>query len=121
MELPLVDPSETPVPPEEVRIRSVSVRPYSDRRRLGITLEVTPFQESPDIDVVAKNEQGDVIASASIIGAVANRLSLTLHLRIHPPSGRGRIWVALKYQDQGMVHEEEVTFMLTETKALGGV
>ncbi len=121
MELPLVESSETPVPPEEMRIRSVDVHPYSDGRRLRISLELTPFQVSPDIDVVAKDVHGDELASASIIGAIANHMSLTLHLRKELVSNQGHLQVVLKYQEQGTVDEEEVVFTLTDSEALGGV
>ena len=52
------DPSEIPLPPDEVRIRVLHADPYPDGQRVRIHLEVDPFQRRPNADVRITNAPG---------------------------------------------------------------
>ena len=105
MQLPFVESSESPVPPEEVRVRSVNVEPYADGRRVKISLELTPFQISPDIEVQVTDLDGEEMSSTSIIGAVQGKLSFTMHLADESRSADCLLKVAVIYREQGVVDE----------------
>jgi hypothetical protein len=81
MDMFFADPSEIPLPPDEVRIREVLVEPYPDGRRVRVTLEVDPFQQRPNLDLLALNPAGQRAAGASIIETMTRKMSLTLHIR----------------------------------------
>ncbi len=81
MDIFFQDPDDAPVPPEEVRIREFSASPYPDGRRVRIQLEVTPFLKRPSGEILLKNADGIVIASANIIETMTRKMELTLHLR----------------------------------------
>ena len=81
MDLFFADPSEIPLPPDEVRIREVLAEPYPDGRRVRVTLEVDPFQQRPNLDLLALNAHGERVAGASIIETMTRKMSLTLHIR----------------------------------------
>lgn len=117
MELPIIDPAQMPLPPSEVRLRSIDVQPYPDRRRLKVRLELTPFQVAPDIELALKDEQGGYLASASIIGAISNIMTLTLHMRAEPRSQHCTVEASLAYNELGTVHTETVAFSVTGASA----
>ncbi len=84
MDLNFVDPSEAPVPPQEVRVRRIDLKPFPDRRRIKVHLELTPFHERPTLEVEVRDPDGEKVASTSIIETVDYQLEFTLHLRKPP-------------------------------------
>lgn len=81
MEFFIQDPNTPRFPPQSVRIQELIAKPYPDGSRLRVSLELTPFQINPSIELDVMNNQGDTLASASIVEPVAWKLELTLHLR----------------------------------------
>lgn len=81
MDIFFQDPTAIPLPPDEVRIKALRAEPWQDNRRVGIYLEVTPFQKKPNGEVTITNPQGEVAAQASIIETIVPKMELTMHLR----------------------------------------
>ncbi|RME06303.1 MAG: hypothetical protein D6803_06900 [Anaerolineae bacterium] len=81
MEIFFADPSEKPLPPEEVRIREIQARPWEDGRRVKVNLEVTPFLKRPSGQVEIRDAAGALVASASIVEAMTPHIEINLHLR----------------------------------------
>lgn len=79
------DPSEVPLPPEEVRIRELRADPYPDGRRVRVYLEVDPFQRRPSAELAIVDSQDKVVASANIIESMTRKMEMTLHLRNASP------------------------------------
>lgn len=102
MDIFFQDPSEVPLPPDEVRIREINANPYSDGQRVRVYLEVDPFQQRPSADLVVLGPQGDTLAEASIIGSMTRKMEVTLHMRGERPEGRYTVKVRLYYS-----HAEE--------------
>jgi hypothetical protein len=96
MDLFFADPSEVPLPPAEVRIRSLSVDPYPDGRRLRVKLELDPFQKRPNLDLTLTDSQGNELSSAFIIQSMTRQMELVMHLR-RPASGLLTLQVELYY------------------------
>ena len=117
-QLPNADTSEPPVPPEEVKIRKVITETYQDRRRLKISLELTPFQASPDIEVLVTDGEHKAVASTSIIAAVENNLVFTMHLPEQTPSTDCLLNVEVLYSELGKVDEIEQRFSISNTTGL---
>jgi hypothetical protein len=86
MDIFFADPSEVPLPPAEVRIRTLSVEPWPDGKRLRVTLEVDPFQKRPNVDLTLFDNQGRELSSAFIIESMTRKMELVMHLRL-PASG----------------------------------
>jgi hypothetical protein len=91
------DPSEIPLPPEEVRIRVLQADPYPDGQRVRIHLEVDPFQRRPNADVRITNDQGYELANTSIIESMVRKMEFTMHLRPPNPATPCVVSVALFY------------------------
>jgi len=112
LDLNLVDPSEIPVPPEDVRIRRLDFTPLGDGKRLKVEIDLTPFQQPPSLHIVVEDSLGAEVASTSIIEAMAPRMSFTLHLRQTDPAGIYRAQCTVEYIDGPKADEREQTLKL---------
>ncbi len=103
MDIFFIDPDETPVPPDEVRIRELTVRPYPDRRRVKVYVELTPFQKRPDADLQITAEDGSVLASVNVIETIDPKMEMTLHIPPNSPEGPLSLLVVVFYRpaDEG--------------------
>lgn len=81
MDIFFSDPSDIPLPPNEVRIRQFEAQPWQDKRRVHIFLEVTPFQKRPNGEINISNARGEELASVSIIEMIEPKMEFTVHLR----------------------------------------
>ncbi len=81
MDIFFQDPNEIPVPPADVRIRDLQVKPLSDGRRVRVYLELDPFQKRPSAELVVRNASGTPVAAASIVESMTRKIEITLHLR----------------------------------------
>jgi hypothetical protein len=97
MEIFFQDPSEVPLPPNEVRIREVRAEPWPDSRRVHFYLEVDPFQKRPNADVLIYNDEGQEVAQASVIESMTRKMEFTIHLREEAPRGKYKGTVILFY------------------------
>jgi hypothetical protein len=97
MDIFFSDPSQVPLPPDEVRILDSRLDPYPDGRRLRLTLEFTPFQKKPNGDIVISDNDGNPVAVTSFVEAVTPTLEMTLHLRHFDPGGQYTLNVTLFY------------------------
>ena len=99
MDIQFTDLSEVPLPPDEIRIRDLQVEPYPDGKRLRLTLELTPFQQSPSGEVFITDLLGNLIATASIIEAIDPSMQLTLHVRSPETQGPFTARVEIFYSE----------------------
>jgi hypothetical protein len=96
MDLFFADPSEIPLPPEEVRIQELRAEPYPDGRRVRIYVTVDPFQRRPSLELEVFDTQGRPVASANVIESQVRKMEMTLHLR-NPQPGEMTLKVLLVY------------------------
>ena len=87
MDIFFTDPTDIPLPPEEVRIRHFRAEPWPDKRRVRIYLEVTPFQKGPNSEIEIRDADGNEVARLTIIETINTKMDLTIHLRGGEPSG----------------------------------
>jgi hypothetical protein len=93
------DPSEIPLPPDEVRIRVLRAEPLPDGRRVRIYLEVDPFQKRPSAEVDISDSQGMLVSSTSVIESMARKMEFVMHLRQAQPGGTYTVSAVLFYSD----------------------
>lgn len=110
MDLEFVDPSEAPVPPDEVRIREIQVQPERDGRLLNVEIHLTPFQQRPSLEVEVFDSKDQLVAETSIIEAVNPSMEFNLHLRAANGRGEHRMRVEVAYPEQEPVDVKDVTF-----------
>jgi hypothetical protein len=87
MDIFFTDPTDIPLPPEEVRIRHFRAEPWPDKRRVRITLEITPFQKGPNSEIEIRDAEGNEVASLTIIETINPKMDMTVHLRVAEPAG----------------------------------
>ena len=97
MDIFFADPTEIPLPPDEVRIRELRADPWGDGRRVRVYLELDPFQVRPNADLVIRDEQGQEIAHANIIESMDRKIEATMHLRGELKSASYTLDVTLYY------------------------
>jgi len=100
MDINFHDPSDIPLPPEEVRIRELRVEPLPDQRRVRIFIEITPFQQKPNLEIEILSESGREAASLSIIEAIDYKMQFTVHLKDETHSGDYIASLDVYYFDQ---------------------
>jgi len=87
-------------PPEGTRITKLSAEPYTDRRRLRVNIDLTPFEKRPHIDVTLFDSDGVEVAATSFIEPLTWKLEFTLHIRGRESvAGAYRLEARLYYPD----------------------
>ena len=107
-----MDPAEAPLPPDEVSFRELAAEALQDGRRVRLSLEITPFQERPSVEIKVLSPTGEMVATTSIVEIVEPKMSLTVHLRGSPSAGVYRILAELNYPDRDPVDQAETSFPL---------
>ncbi len=88
------EPSEAPVPPDEVRIRILEAAPRADGRRIVVRTALTPFQQRPNIEISIRDADEREVSTLSVVEAIDAQMDFTMHLR--GPQGGGRYRVAMR-------------------------
>jgi len=127
MESILTDPDAKRLPPADTRILELRAEPYPDGKRLRITLDLTPFEQKPYLELTLNNPIGEVVAAASIIEPVVWKIELTLHIRERVlnagetngniPTGPYKLEAILSYPDLGQIDRRGLNLIITTTTA----
>jgi len=89
-----------PLPPEEVRITGFHAEPYPEGQRVRITLEMTPFQKRPWLEVAMLDSAGEEVATANIIEPLNYKIELTMHIKRAESAGKYKLIARLFYPEQ---------------------
>lgn len=112
MDLHFVDPSEAPVPPDEVRIREIKVQPTRGGSILNVQIHLTPFHERPSLEVELVDSDDRMLAHTSIIEVVNPSMEFNLHVRGKNGTGQHRLRVEVGYPESDPVDVREVDIEL---------
>lgn len=90
----------TPRPREEVVIEALEAAVYPDRFRVFIHLLVSPFQQRPNLLLVARDQTGRVVSELDIIETMHHDMEFTMHLRLRgqDPAGDYTLSAELFYE-----------------------
>jgi hypothetical protein len=105
----------TPLPPEEVRITGFHAEPYPEGQRVRVTLEMTPFQKRPWLEVVMLDSEGEEVTTANIIEPLNYKIELTMHIRRAESVGKYKLIARLFYPEQGDNDQKEFDFEIQAT------
>jgi len=96
------DPTLIPKTRNEIRIESLTGRPYPDGLRLGVEIQITPFMpaDRPSIFVEVLSSNKEPLASATIIESVQSNIRITMHLPQQPEEINLILRADLYYDDQ---------------------
>jgi len=121
MDIPLVDGDQVPQPKDQIRIRELTVTPYPDRFRVHIAIQVTPFQERPNLVLVARDEAGQIVSELDVIETMLTDMEFTLHLRgVDDPAGTYTLTADVFYETRNPPQDRRVeTFIIPEAESAG--
>ena len=107
MDIFFANPNEVPVPPEKMEIRQLTATPYEDSKRVSIEFEISPFQKRPNIEIRVFNQERQLVSSFSIVEAIENKMSLTIHMREPEPKGEYQVDMELFYSEIDALDEQD--------------
>ena len=100
MDIFFQDPSDIPLPPEEVRIRQFRAEPWPDNRRVRVYLEITTVQKRPNGEIKITDAPGTEVANLSIIETIDPKMDFTVHLRADVIGGQYTASATVYYYEQ---------------------
>lgn len=93
------DPNLVPQPKKKVKIEEFTATPYPDRFRVRVGLKLTPFQERPNLLIVANRNDGKQVSDLDIIATMHYDNEFTMHIRgIEDPTGDYTLTAELYYE-----------------------
>lgn len=116
MDIFFTDPTAVPLPPAEVRIRQLHAEPWQDRRRVRVTLEITPFQQRPNGEISISDAAGNEVSQVSFIETIDPRMEFTMHLRSQGTTGEYLVTAILYYEEPPSSQEETAVLPAAERK-----
>jgi hypothetical protein len=99
MDIFFTDPTEVPLPPEEIRIRSLRAEPWPDGMRVRVYFEIDPFQKRPNAEIRIFDEENLEVASLNVIETMDRKMEFTMHLRRSDPRGHFQVDALLFYSE----------------------
>lgn len=112
------DPDIERLPPSAVRLTHLKAVPLVDRRRIHLSLELTPFEKPPDITLTLLAPDGTPCGFADIVEPAGWKVHLTMHIRSPisrpegPPAGQYELTARVLYPEIGTVDQQAITFTL---------
>ncbi len=99
MDIFFTDPTEIPLPPDEIRIRSLRAEPWPDGMRVRVYFEIDPFQKRPNAEIRILDEEDEELASLNVIETMDRKMEFTMHMRRGDPRGRFQVDAVLFYSE----------------------
>jgi hypothetical protein len=88
------------LPRDQVHIERVAAIPHPDRRRVKVQIDVTPFRERPNFEIIILDQDGRQVASTSVIATMHFKMEFNLHLRhVDDTTGHYTVRVQMYYDD----------------------
>lgn len=107
MDIFFTNPNDVPVPPEKMEIRELKANPYPDGKRVAIEFEISPFQQKPNIEIGIFKQTSHQVASFSVVEAIENKMTFTIHLREPNPSGDYQVKMQIFYTNLDSLEDDE--------------
>lgn len=96
-------------PREQVKIETIEVQPYPDRRRVYVHIVVTPFEVRPNLLLTARTEADEIVCEMSVIETMHHDMEFTLHLRgVDEPRGLYTLTATLYYESKNPPQDEVI-------------
>ena len=108
------DPNLVPQPKDKVKIEEFIATPYPDRFRVKVNLKLTPFQERPNLVIVAHRSDGKKVSDLDIIATMHYDNEYTMHIRgVDDPTGDYTLTAELYYETRNPPQDkQQVNFMI---------
>lgn len=116
MDIPIFPNDRALHPRDELQIEELVITPYPDRFRVHIHIVITPFQERPNLILVAHNADDQIVSELNIIETMHHDMEFTLHLRgITEPAGVYTLTADLFYETRNPPQDRRIeTFTIPD-------
>lgn len=102
--------NHVPRPKSEIRIERLSAIPYPDGLRVHVEIDVTPFQERPNLLVTLYDDDRQLISELSVIATMHYQMEFTIHLKgVDNPAGDYSVEVELFYETRNPPQDKKQT------------
>jgi hypothetical protein len=103
-------------PRDKVKIETLALTPYPDRIRVHIHIIVTPFQERPNLLLVAHDEHDQIISELNVIETMHHDMEFTMHLRnVQDNAGTYTLTADLFYETRNPPQDRRIeTFAIAD-------
>lgn len=111
------DPNLVPQPKHKIKIEDFIVTPYPDRFRVKVGIKLTPFQERPNLIIVAhRDDDGKQVSDLDVIATMHYDNEFTMHIRgIPEPAGDYTLTAELYYETRNPPQDKkQATFTIPE-------
>jgi len=97
---------DVPQPRDQIKIESLEAKPYPDGWRVRLKIDVTPFQDRPNLEISLKNTEGRQVSQLTVIETMHRHMEFTVHIRgVTTPVGSYTLGVGLYYDDLSKVQD----------------
>lgn len=104
-------PSENGLAPKDVRIVELRAELWpDDSRRVRVHLELTPFLEKPDVEVIIAQQDDSEVARINIIESIDDKMTFTMHIRSQTLEEVYKLKASVAYTDIGIVDQKSISF-----------
>ncbi len=109
------DANSVPQPKHKVRIEDIGAVPYRDRFRVKVNLKLTPFQERPNLLIVARRSDGLTVSDLDVIATMHFENEFTMHIRgLDDPTGEYKLTAELYYETRDPPQDKaEIDFIIS--------
>ena len=97
------------LPPVDVRFTELRIEPWPDGQRVRVHVDMTPFQQNPNLEASIFDSAGQEAAHTLIVETSEHRIVFTMHLR-GQAGGPYHITAALSYPEVGIVDSRSISF-----------
>lgn len=118
MDIFFQDPSAVPLPPDEVKIVELRAESWPDKKRVKVTLEITPFLKRPNGEISLIDAKGNQVSIVNIIESIETKMEITLHLRGVDPEGDFLVSASIYYTEEPISNGEEEEVDMIKQKRL---
>ena len=103
-------PSEDALPPSQVHFTKLSAEPWADGRRVRVNLELSPFQQPPNLILAVHDHEKNEVSRVVFVEMQETSLTFTIHLRGSALPGRYSLTASVSYPDLEEFNPARVDF-----------
>jgi hypothetical protein len=105
-------PDEDAALPADVRVLSLKAVPLSEPQKIRVTIQLTPFQQPPDLAFLIMDQNKVEVSTVSMIETVLEEINFVMHIRksLTALPGSYKLAVEVLYRDLGTVDQNSVDF-----------
>jgi len=109
MDIQFFNGNHDPQPRENVKIEDIRISPYPDGHRLKVEIDVTPFQERPNLMIAVHDENDKIVSELNIIETMHFNMEFTMHMRgLDDPTGAYSLTAELFYETRTPPQDHQV-------------